>query len=80
MKAFWLVTEIGNWVAPGLKGCLSEIGLLDSSLLQGFVLGPLLILIYVNDIADELEDLCLKFTGDIQILKTEQLGYPEELG
>jgi retron-type reverse transcriptase len=46
---------------------LSEPGNLRAGVPQGSVLDPLLFLLYVNDIADEVLGLCMLFADDTSI-------------
>ena len=50
-----------------LKDGISEAGNLRASVPQGSVLGPLLFLLYVNDIADEVLGLCSLFADGTSI-------------
>ena len=50
-----------------VKDCLSESGELKGGVPQGSVLGPLLFLLYINDIADNTRSLCRLFADDTSL-------------
>ena len=50
-----------------INGCLSEWTNVQSGVLQGSVLGPLLFILYVNDIPDIVEGGARMFAGDTKI-------------
>ena len=50
-----------------IKDALSNIGQLKGGVPQGSVLGPLLFLVFINDIADVMTGLCRLFAVDTSI-------------
>jgi len=70
--------NVRRWIADWLRerkqrvvvnGYCSDWLAVESGVPQGSVLGPLLFLIYVNDIEDGIESKVLKFADDIKILR-----------
>jgi hypothetical protein len=54
-------------VAAEYNHALSGIGHLHAGVPQGLVLGPLMFLIFINDITDEIVGLCRLFADDTSI-------------
>ena len=55
-----------------LKDCRSTLGDIKAGVFQGSVLGPLLFLVYINDIADDLSGFSRLFADDTSIGHTAQ--------
>ncbi len=53
-----------------LQNSESHIGMLKSGVPQGSVLGPLLFLLYINDIADEIKSLVRLFADDSSLISS----------
>jgi hypothetical protein len=51
-----------------IRNCLSEKGNLKGGVPQGSVLGPLLFLLYINDIADNTQSFSRLFADDTSLL------------
>ena len=52
-----------------LSGCASDWSKVTSGVPQGSVLGPLLFLLYINDIDDKVTSMLLKFADDTKLFK-----------
>lgn len=64
----WLTDYLSNRTQQVIiKNNRSNIGNITAGVPQGSVLGPLLFLIYINDIADELESLARLFADDTSL-------------
>ena len=72
-----IVTWIQNWLTDkkqsvSVEGETSAWTAVHSGAPQGSVLGPLLFLIYINDLEDEVASNILKFADDTQIFRRVQ--------
>ena len=63
----WLNSYLNRKQRVVLKNGISEAGNLRAGVPQGSVLCPLLLIVYVNDIADEVLGLCRLFADDTSI-------------
>jgi ribonuclease P/MRP protein subunit RPP40 len=77
LTTFKLADSILDWISQFLKdrkffvtveGYKSKIGLAKSGVPQGSVLGPLLFLMYINDLVTDLENPCYMFADDVKIV------------
>ena len=65
----WLENYISNrYQRVIIRNCLSEKGNLKGGVPQGSVLGPLLFLLYINDIADNTQSFSRLFADDTSLL------------
>ena len=65
----WLENYISNrYQRVSIRNCLSEKGNLKGGVPQGSVLGPLLFLLYINDIADNTQSFSRLFADDTSLL------------
>lgn len=65
----WLENYISNRYQRFItRNCLSEKGNLKGGVPQGSVLGPLLFLLYINDIADNTQSFSRLFADDTSLL------------
>ena len=64
----WLKSYLSNRTQRVvIKDALSNIGQLKTGVPQGSVLGPLLFLVFINDIADGMTGICRLFADDTSI-------------
>ena len=77
--------QICNWVSSFLhnrtyqvriRTTLSPEGRATSGVPQGSILGPLLFLVFINDLAEELENPCLMYADDVKIIGSSNKGPP----
>ena len=78
LKAYGVSGEILDWITEYLKdrtqvvvlnGEKSNIGIVISGIPQGTVLGPLLFVIYINDLLDSIESNGFLFADDAKLLR-----------
>ena len=78
LKSHGVGDKIANWIEDWLKdrkqrvvvgGCESEWLPVKSGVPQGSVLGPLLFIVYINDIEDGVTSSVLKFADDTKIFR-----------
>jgi hypothetical protein len=50
-----------------LQNCLSEVGNIKGGVPQGSVLGPLLFILYINDITEDIQSLSRLFADDTSL-------------
>jgi len=77
LQAHKISPTLLSWIADFLtdrtfhvqvRGAASRLGKVPSGVPQGSVLGPLLFLVYVNDLSRDLECPCYLFADDIKVL------------
>ncbi len=77
MKSFGLGDVVVRWIVAYLAGRVSRVHVggehpgaipIHSGVLQGSVIGPLLFLLFVNDLPDVLEALALLFADDVKMV------------
>ena len=81
LEAYGLGLELLNWIKSFLenrfqKVCLGEVSSdwlpVESGVPQGSVLGPLLFVMFINDLVDNIKTNCLLFADDTNIfIKTD---------
>ena len=78
LEAYGIDGEILNWVSDYLRerrqvvsinGTESDTGSVLSGVPQGTVLGPLLFVIYINDMLDSITSDCLLFADDTKVFR-----------
>ena len=75
LKAHGISNDVNNWI----EGCLTHREIVDceisnwksvlSGVPQGSVLGPILFLIYINDLEDDISSKVLKFADDTKVFR-----------
>jgi hypothetical protein len=56
--------KINIYLKVVLQNCLSEVGNIKGGVPQGSVLGPLLFILYINDITEDIQSLSRLFADD----------------
>ena len=78
LKAYGINGDLLNWIKEYLKdrtqvviinGEKSDIATVISGIPQGTVLGPLLFIIYINDLLDDIESIGFLFADDTKLLR-----------
>ena len=82
LKAYGIGESMINWIQAWLtdrrqrvivEGEISNWKPVLSGVPQGSVLGPILFLIFINDLDDDLSSKVLKFADDTKVFRTEKL-------
>ena len=80
LECFGVSGTLKNWVADFLHDrtfrvrvgeCDSDVARVTSGVPQGSVLGPLLSLMFINDLAEDLTNACFIFADDVKLAGTD---------
>ena len=84
VKSYGICSKLHDWIKDfligrtqrvGVNGCFSEWSKVISGVPQGSCLGPILFIIYINDLPEIVESLCQMYADDTKIFSNS--GSPE---
>ena len=80
LKAYNILGTIIDWIESFSKtivnGCRSNVQRVTSGVPQGSVLGPVLFLVYVNDMLNEIHNIIKLFADDTKLCSTQNSEIP----